>query len=123
LFLCAVVAAGNDSALIELIIRQHVTLQSLSPTLAEVYYILEAQKLDGYGVDFFPAKTDAGVDCFVGSSLLGIILRYASLHATRLSRSSSFKQSFMLFSFISCFCSMSWKLGRVCLLHVIVLPP
>ena len=47
---------GELHTLIELVIRHHMALQSVSPTLAEVYYILEAQKLDGYGVDFFQAK-------------------------------------------------------------------
>ncbi|CAG0921348.1 unnamed protein product [Notodromas monacha] len=75
-----------DLSLIELVMRHHVTLQSLSPTLAEVYYILEAQKLDGYGVDFFPAKTDAGHECFIGSSLLGIVIRYLNPSGVRYCR-------------------------------------
>ena len=34
----------------------HQSLQGVPPTIAELQYIIEAQQLDGYGMEYYPAK-------------------------------------------------------------------
>jgi len=38
------------------IVSTHHNLQGLPPAIAELQYIIEAQKLDGYGVEYYSAK-------------------------------------------------------------------
>ena len=66
--------------ILQQVMERYIGLQSLSPTLAEVYYIVEAQRLDGYGVEFFPAKVSATSEqeVHLGSSLLGIVVRHST---------------------------------------------
>ena len=49
----------DDRSLAELtqdVINNHQTLVGWSPATAEVEYILEAQQLEGYGMDYYTAK-------------------------------------------------------------------
>lgn len=46
----------NRDAILERVILSHRNLQGLSQQLAEVYYIMEAQHLSGYGLECFAAK-------------------------------------------------------------------
>ena len=55
--------------------ERYISLQSLSPTLAEVYYIVEAQRLEGYGVEFFPAKANTP-----GGEQTEVRMRQAEFH-------------------------------------------
>lgn len=47
---------GEVGALVEAVVWQYSSLQSLAQALAETYYILEAQQLDGYGQETFMAR-------------------------------------------------------------------
>ena len=38
------------------IVSTHHSLQGLPPAIAELQYIIEAQKLEGYGVEYYSAK-------------------------------------------------------------------
>lgn len=46
----------NRDAILERVILNHRSLQGMSQQLAEVYYIMEAQRLSGYGLECFAAK-------------------------------------------------------------------
>ena len=48
-------------ALLEAVVWQYSSLQGLAQALAETYYILEAQRLDGYGQETFMARVCCGV--------------------------------------------------------------
>ena len=63
------------AALTEAIIAQHASLRGIARQLAEVYYIVGAQQLDGYGQECFLAKDDRGEDVLIGASLTGIVIR------------------------------------------------
>ena len=53
----------------EAIIAQHSSLRGIARQLAEVYYIVGAQQLDGYGQECFLAKGQLILKClFVSSS-------------------------------------------------------
>lgn len=47
---------GEVAALLEAVVWQYSSLQGLAQALAETYYILEAQRLDGYGQETFMAR-------------------------------------------------------------------
>ncbi|KAG1708471.1 Tyrosine-protein phosphatase non-receptor type 14 [Nymphon striatum] len=61
--------------LIEKVAQSHRSLQSLVPSLAEVYYIVECQQLEGYGQEFYSGKDESGNELIVSPSLSGILLK------------------------------------------------
>ncbi|XP_045598468.1 tyrosine-protein phosphatase non-receptor type 14 isoform X2 [Procambarus clarkii] len=74
---------GNDgevAALLEAVVWQYSSLQGLAQALAETYYILEAQRLDGYGQETFMARDERGSEVYLGTSLMGIDVRPAAGH-------------------------------------------
>ncbi|ROT73234.1 Tyrosine-protein phosphatase non-receptor type 14 [Penaeus vannamei] len=80
LFPKQVVSEGEVAALLEAVVWQYSSLQSLAQALAETYYILEAQRLDGYGQETFMARDERGSEVYLGTSLIGIVVRPASGH-------------------------------------------
>ncbi|GIY54172.1 tyrosine-protein phosphatase non-receptor type 14 [Caerostris extrusa] len=62
----------NQEAILERVIHSHRTLQGMSQPLAEVYYIMEAQKLQGYGYECFMAKDSSNNAVGLGVSIMGI---------------------------------------------------
>ena len=60
-----------SGALIDAIIAQHSSLRGIAQQLAEVYYIVGSQQLDGYGQECFLAKDDRGNEVLIGASLSG----------------------------------------------------
>lgn len=54
------------------IISQHANLRGIAQQLAEVYYIVGAQQLDGYGQECFLAKDETGNEVLIGASLTGM---------------------------------------------------
>lgn len=66
----------NRDAILERVILNHRSLQGLSQQLAEVYYIMEAQRLSGYGLECFAAKDPNGNAVIIGVSLMGIHIWY-----------------------------------------------
>ncbi|XP_035208250.1 tyrosine-protein phosphatase non-receptor type 21-like isoform X2 [Stegodyphus dumicola] len=66
----------NQEAILERVILNHRSLQGMSQQLAEVYYIMEAQRLNGYGLECFAAKDHSGNAIIVGVSLMGIYIWY-----------------------------------------------
>ena len=65
----------NLDALHEAVARQYGSLVGFPPPLAEIYYIMVAQQLDGYGQEAYPAKDDAGNDILICVSLNGLVIR------------------------------------------------
>ena len=63
--------AKISGALIDAIIAQHASLRGIAQQLAEVYYIVGSQQLDGYGQECFLAKDDRGNEVLIGASLSG----------------------------------------------------
>ena len=63
------------AALTEAIIAQHASLRGIARQLAEVYYIVGAQQLDGYGQECFLARDERGTEVLIGASLTGIVIR------------------------------------------------
>lgn len=63
------------SALTDAIIAQHASLRGIAQQLAEVYYIVGAQQLDGYGQECFLAKDERDTEVLIGASLTGIVVR------------------------------------------------
>lgn len=61
--------------LTDAIITQHANLRGIAQQLAEVYYIVGAQQLDGYGQECFLAKDERGNEVLIGASLTGIVVR------------------------------------------------
>ena len=61
--------------LTDAIISQHASLRGIQQQLAEVYYIVGAQQLDGYGQECFLAKDEHGSEVLIGASLTGIVVR------------------------------------------------
>ena len=53
-------------SLTEAIIAQHSSLRGIARQLAEVYYIVGAQQLDGYGQECFLAKGQLILKCIFG---------------------------------------------------------
>ena len=69
----------NDvGQVLDAVVWQYSSLQGLGQALAETYYILEAQRLDGYGQETFMARDSRGAEVYLGASLLGIVVRPAS---------------------------------------------
>ncbi|GFR17102.1 tyrosine-protein phosphatase non-receptor type 21, partial [Trichonephila clavata] len=66
----------NQEAILERVIHSHRNLQGMSQPLAEVYYIMEAQKLNGYGHECFAAKDSSNTAIVLGVSLMGIYIWY-----------------------------------------------
>ncbi|GFY46793.1 tyrosine-protein phosphatase non-receptor type 21 [Trichonephila inaurata madagascariensis] len=66
----------NQEAILERVIHSHRNLQGMSQPLAEVYYIMEAQKLNGYGHECFAAKDSSNIAIVLGVSLMGIYIWY-----------------------------------------------
>lgn len=66
------------AALTEAIIAQHASLRGIARQLAEVYYIVGAQQLDGYGQECFLAKDERDQEVLIGASLTGIVIRQRS---------------------------------------------
>ena len=56
-------------SLTEAIIAQHSSLRGIARQLAEVYYIVGAQQLDGYGQECFLAKGQLILKCLFVSSV------------------------------------------------------
>ncbi|KAG7173524.1 Tyrosine-protein phosphatase non-receptor type 14-like [Homarus americanus] len=71
---------GEVAALLEAVVWQYSSLQGLAQALAETYYILEAQRLDGYGQETFMARDERGSEVYLGTSLMGIDVRPAAGH-------------------------------------------
>ncbi len=64
------------STLTDAIISQHSSLRGIAQQLAEVYYIVGAQQLDGYGQECFLARDgETGSEVLIGASLTGIVVR------------------------------------------------
>ncbi|XP_071747757.1 tyrosine-protein phosphatase non-receptor type 21 [Lepeophtheirus salmonis] len=61
--------------LTDAIITQHASLRGIAQQLAEVYYVVGAQQLDGYGQECFLAKDNVGNEVLIGASLTGIVIR------------------------------------------------
>ena len=59
------------ASLTDVIINQHSSLRGIAQQLAEVYYIVGAQQLDGYGQECFLAKDERGSEVLIGASLTG----------------------------------------------------
>ena len=59
------------ATLTDAIINQHSSLRGIAQQLAEVYYIVGAQQLDGYGQECFLAKDERGSEVLIGASLTG----------------------------------------------------
>lgn len=55
------VSEGEVSSLLEAVVWQYSSLTSLTQALAETYYILEAQRLPGYGQETFIARVSSQV--------------------------------------------------------------
>lgn len=60
-----------SATLTDAIINQHSSLRGIAQQLAEVYYIVGAQQLDGYGQECFLAKDERGSEVLIGASLTG----------------------------------------------------
>ena len=72
----------DDRALADLtleIVSTHHSLQGLPPAVAELQYIVEAQKLDGYGVEYYPAKVNNITFCNFIDHII-ILVALSSLH-------------------------------------------
>ena len=65
--------------LTDAIITQHASLRGIAQQLAEVYYIVGAQQLDGYGQECFLAKDERGQEVLIGASLTGEVLNDVNL--------------------------------------------
>ena len=63
------------NAIFEAVTRQYGSLIGFPPPLAEIYYIMVAQQLDGYGQEAYPAKDDAGNDVLICVSANGLVIR------------------------------------------------
>ena len=58
-------------ALTDAVVMQHASLAGIAQQLAEIYYIVGAQQLEGYGQECFLAKDDAGNEVLLAPSLIG----------------------------------------------------
>ena len=63
------------AALTDAIMAQHISLRGIARQLAEVYYIVGAQQLDGYGQECFLARDERNTEVLIGASLTGIVIR------------------------------------------------
>lgn len=76
-----VASEENQEALLEQIVQAHRNLHGVQHALAEVYYILAVQRLDGYGEEPFAVRDAAGNDVVLGVSAQGVTARYRHLSA------------------------------------------
>lgn len=67
---------GREAALLDEIVLAHQNLQGLDHGLAELYYILAVQRLEGYGEERFEVRDAAGAYMLLGVSVQGITARY-----------------------------------------------
>lgn len=65
----------NIDVLYEAVSRQYGSLIGFPPPLSEIYYIMVAQQLDGYGQETYPAKDDSGNDVLICVSANGLVIR------------------------------------------------
>ncbi|ODM99807.1 Tyrosine-protein phosphatase non-receptor type 14 [Orchesella cincta] len=65
----------NIDVLYEAVARQYGSLIGFPPPLSEIYYIMVAQQLDGYGQEAYPAKDDSGNDVLICVSANGLVIR------------------------------------------------
>ena len=77
------VSTWITGTLTDAIISQHAGLGGIAQQLAEVYYIVGAQQLDGYGQECFLAKDERGNEVLIGASLTGNYLRFTLLNHNR----------------------------------------
>ena len=71
----------------ECVINAYRKLQGVPPNVAEIYYISEAQQLDGVGQEGFPAKdNDTGADVCLGVTLKGIFVIHTNSHKQEIFR-------------------------------------
>lgn len=62
--------------LMQEMLELHLNLRGVSQELAELQYIIETQQLEGYGLDYYPAKDTAGQELLLGASFIGIFVKY-----------------------------------------------
>ena len=62
--------------LLKEVLQCYQNLAGLHPFIAVVYYIKQAQMLDGYGMEYYAAKDDSGKELYLGTSCSGIFARY-----------------------------------------------
>ncbi|XP_022646474.1 tyrosine-protein phosphatase non-receptor type 21-like isoform X1 [Varroa jacobsoni] len=73
------VAGGNQGdQLLEEIIKAHQSLHGTPHAVAELYYLMAVQRLEGYGEELFNVKDQIGQDVTLGVSALGVTVRYPS---------------------------------------------
>ncbi|KAB7501312.1 Tyrosine-protein phosphatase non-receptor type 14 [Armadillidium nasatum] len=77
-FPAQVIKETEVSTLLEAVVWQYSSLKGLGQALAETYYILEAQRLSGYGQETFMARDEKGSEVYLGASLLGLGVNSAS---------------------------------------------
>lgn len=68
---------GNEeisSQMLQEVLNLYEKLRGTSPSLSELYYIFEAQKLDGYGDESYAAKDASGNDLLLAFNLSGICI-------------------------------------------------
>ncbi|XP_071041990.1 tyrosine-protein phosphatase non-receptor type 21 [Parasteatoda tepidariorum] len=70
------IAGNKENAILERVILSHRSLQGMPQQLAEVYYIMEAQHLNGYGLECFAAKDHADNSIIIGVLFIGIYIWY-----------------------------------------------
>ncbi|XP_032818956.1 tyrosine-protein phosphatase non-receptor type 14 isoform X1 [Petromyzon marinus] len=79
--------AQDDSLQEEMTVKvaiQHQNLRGLIAEQAELVYIREVEKLDGFGHESFPAKESTGTDLTIGTAFQGIFVKYKSEKAPAL---------------------------------------
>ncbi|XP_055332337.1 tyrosine-protein phosphatase non-receptor type 21-like [Paramacrobiotus metropolitanus] len=54
----------------------HRSFHGMSPAAAEMFYIQEAQSLEGYGEEYYAAKDASGNDLLLGTSHLGVTIKH-----------------------------------------------
>ncbi|XP_029453610.1 tyrosine-protein phosphatase non-receptor type 21 isoform X2 [Rhinatrema bivittatum] len=54
----------------------HQKLRGLTPPEAEMLYMQEVERMDGYGEESYPAKDSQGTDIFIGACLDGIFVKH-----------------------------------------------
>ncbi|XP_014663791.1 PREDICTED: tyrosine-protein phosphatase non-receptor type 21-like [Priapulus caudatus] len=63
-------------ALTQQAVSAHRVLRGVAHPVAELYYIVEAQQLDGYGQECHPATDEAGNELLLGASSTGVFVRH-----------------------------------------------
>lgn len=57
------------------IASMHQQLTGVSPAAAKLQYIIEAQELEGYGLEYYPVKDTNGKELLLGTSFVGIFVK------------------------------------------------